>query len=130
MSDQIVYNALRTPDGTVLVSRNRHDYQTYEDANGKSYCVDGGLDYIRRSAWGDETDLTLYADDDFELVRKKFARGSRGIDGKQPLTYIPLCNMTDDHLLATIEYCREHNASDNEIFDLYIKEANWRDIDV
>mgnify|MGYP000681112827 CR=1 FL=1 len=31
----IIRNALRTPDGTVIQSSSRHDYETYIDANGK-----------------------------------------------------------------------------------------------
>ena len=30
----LVHNALQTPDGTIIESRHRHDYKTYEDANG------------------------------------------------------------------------------------------------
>jgi hypothetical protein len=37
MDDRLVYNAIRTPDGTVLVSYSRHDYKTYTDANGHEY---------------------------------------------------------------------------------------------
>jgi len=57
------YTALRTPDGTIIRSRHRHDYVTYTDANGKKYMIDGGLDYVRSSAWGDEEYLTVTSED-------------------------------------------------------------------
>ena len=38
---RLIYNAIRTPDGTVLESRHKHDYQEYQDANGLEYMVDG-----------------------------------------------------------------------------------------
>lgn len=33
MDKQLIYNAIKTPDGTVLVSYHRHDYKTHLDAN-------------------------------------------------------------------------------------------------
>ena len=46
---RLVYNAIRTPDGTVLKSSNEHRYRTYTDDNEETYIVDGGLDYLNRS---------------------------------------------------------------------------------
>jgi hypothetical protein len=46
---EIILNAIQTPDGTVLVSRNRHDYFCHKDANGSFYCVDGGNFSVKRS---------------------------------------------------------------------------------
>ena len=34
---ELIYNALRTPDGTIIESKSRHDYVTHTDANGKNY---------------------------------------------------------------------------------------------
>ena len=50
----ILSNRMRTPDGTILESKHRHDYVTHLDANGREYMLDGGLDYVRGSANGDE----------------------------------------------------------------------------
>jgi hypothetical protein len=68
--------------------------------------VDGGTAYLRYGA-KDMSKIKLfavYADDDYELVRKYATRGSRGKDGKRPLTFIPLCDMDDDHLEACLDY--------------------------
>jgi hypothetical protein len=46
----------------------------------------------------------IYADDDFEVVRKHAVRGSRGVDGRQPLKYIAICDIDDDYLQAILEY--------------------------
>ena len=106
MSDEkIVANRIRTPDGTILESMHRHDYVTYTDANGKEYMVDGGLDYLRRNVHDDAPyqELSVYADDPHELIREVFKWGTRGKDGNQPLKYVPLKDLTSDHIEAILE---------------------------
>jgi hypothetical protein len=46
-----VYRGMLTRDGTILVSKYRHDYVTYTDTvDGGFYMIDGGQeDYIRYS---------------------------------------------------------------------------------
>ena len=62
---QLVANRIRTPDGTLLQSYNRHDYKTHIDANGEVYMVDGGLDYSKRSLnKAPPEDLSVYVGDD------------------------------------------------------------------
>lgn len=102
MSD-IISNALRTPDGTILRSRHRHDYVTHTDANGKTYMLDGGLSYVRCSANGDEEHLTVTLEDPHELVREECVWGSYGPKGDQPLTYKKLCDMSDAHIEAVLK---------------------------
>ena len=102
---QIVYNAIKCLEcGETIVSYSRHDYNTCGCPNGAM--VDGGNDYERYGAIDMEKIETkyIYADDDFEVVRKYAVRGSRGVDGRQPLTYIPICDIKDDYLWAILEY--------------------------
>lgn len=98
----IIYNALKTPDGTVIQSKHRHDYVTHMDANGKEYMIDGGLDYVRCSANGDEEHLTVTLDDSHEIVREACSWGTYGPKGDQPLTYKKLCDMDTDHIQGVL----------------------------
>ena len=101
---QMVRNALRTPDGTVLESYNRHDYKTYTDTiTGKEYMIDGGNDYVRSSANGDEIYITITDDVPFEVARQFFSWGTRGKDGRQPIQYKPLMSLDTDHIEAILE---------------------------
>ena len=102
---QIVLNSIRTPDGTVLTSHYMHDFISHVDANGDTYINDGGCSYLRRSSNTiPAEDLTVYADDDFELVRVSAERGGRGINGNDPLTWVKICDMNDAWLEAVLDY--------------------------
>ena len=101
--DRIIYNALKSPDGTIIESRHRHDCVTHKDANGKGYMIDGGLDYIRSSANGDEEYLTVTLSDSHEVVRENLTWGTYGINGDQPLSYKKLCDMDTAHIEAVLE---------------------------
>lgn len=103
----IVYNAIRTPDGTVLESLHRHDCKFYTDTNGKTYMIDGGLDYVHRSDNGDEEVLTVYSNEPFEKVRKYAYRTGYGKPGSPDygtFRKTTLVDMEDDHLEASLVY--------------------------
>lgn len=103
--ENILVNMIRTPDGTVLQSRHRHDYVTYTDKNGLQYMVDGGLDYLRRNVHQEYPyeELSLYEEDPIEIIRERFDWGTYGKDGKQPFTRILLKDMTEEHIQAILE---------------------------
>jgi len=102
----ILRNSLRCPDGTELISRHRHDYVEHTDANGKVYMVDGGTDYLKRSANGDEIDTSIVvADTDYEenVVRENLMWATYGKDGDEPLRWVALKDMETGHIEAVLE---------------------------
>ena len=97
----IIANRIKTPDGTIVESRHRHDYSCHTDANGFRYCVDGGPEYLRRTFDKDAPpaeDVSVYSDDPHELIREVMRWGTRGMDGSEPLKYLPLKDMTSTHI--------------------------------
>lgn len=102
---QIIHNSIKCLEcEEVLVSFTPHDYKTCSCPN--QAMVDGGTLYERYGAMDlDKIEKRyIYEDDDFEEVRRYAYRGSRGKDGKQPLTWIAICDMDDDYLQAVLDY--------------------------
>lgn len=101
--NNVVYSALRTPDGTLLESKHRHDYVSHKDANGKTYMLDGGLDYIRSSCNGDEVFIEVTLDYPHEIVREVVKWGTYGKNGDEPYRQVKLSEMSNAHIRACIE---------------------------
>ena len=122
---RIVANRIRTPDGTILESRHRHDYVTYVDKNGKEYMVDGGLEYLRRFVHDDAPyeELSVYDDAPHVEIREAFKWGTRGKDGRQPLKFVPLKDLTTEHIDAILD--TQIHISER-IRKLFIDELNFR----
>jgi hypothetical protein len=126
MEKKLIYNAIRTPDGTVLVSYHRHDYKTHLDANGEEYMIDGGTDYIRTNVNKiPAEDLSLYDDAPFEQIREVIHRGGRGVDGTEPLKYVKLSEVNDDWLQAIIDYESQYRPN-NRFLKYYFAEKVFR----
>lgn len=119
---QLVYNAIKCLEcGETLVSYHVHDYKTCSCPN--EAMVDGGNEYIRYGcmSFSKIEKIEVYADDDFELVRKVATRGSRGKNGDQPLSWIAICDMDDDYLEAILDY-----GGPDWHLDLIRKEIDYR----
>ncbi len=129
----IVQNAVQTPDGHYLISSHRHDHQSYVDQNGHTYMVDGGYDYIRRQApIGQDgkpmyESLVLHSDSPFEEVREKLLWGTYGRNGDQPLSYVRLKDMEENHIANVIQMIRE-DSSNRAIYrrDMMQQELKYR----
>jgi hypothetical protein len=127
MEKKLLVSRIKTPDGTILTSCHVHDYVTYTDTiDGYEYMLDGGNHYQRYSIPEDkrfsDVDVSIYDDTPFEEIRKYFCRGGRGKDGNQPLKFVPLCEMSNAWLNATIAYM-DDKGSDGS---LYQREYDYR----
>lgn len=121
---KILVNSMRTPDGTVITSRYCHDFVEHKDANGEIYFVDGGYDYLRRSVNDvPAEDLSAYSTDPHEIKRERVEWGTYGKDGKGPLTYKKICDLSMDHITAILD-TQKHISEEMRV--LFQDEINWR----
>ena len=132
----LLANWVMCPDGTMIPSMHRYDYREHITidnykieietgiipAETRNTTVDGGIDYLRRG--GEYTEMSVYSDDPFEVIRRFVCRCGRGKDSKQPLTCVPLFRMSDEWLKATIAFVED----DNIYKEYYEKELEYRKI--
>jgi hypothetical protein len=102
---RLIRNAIQTPDGTILESKHRHDYRSHNDANGKTYVIDGGLDYVRATVHNDQISLALYDTEPHSIQAQYLTWGSFGIRGDQPRRDIRIAEMETSHLEAVLREC-------------------------
>lgn len=127
---QIIYNAIRTPDGTLLHSRHRHDYKEHLDAvTGEIYVNDGGNDYLRRSVNPTPAEeLSLTMDDPHSVKRQFVTWKTYGKDGEFPEgKIVHLCDMDTDHIRAILD--TQYHIYGTYIEQLFADELEWRSVD-
>jgi hypothetical protein len=108
MTAYIIKPRIKTPDGTILECKHRHDYQCHTDTlNGEFYMVDGGGYYMRQSL--NEVpaeDLTITSDEPFEVIREHFTWG-RNYDkdmNRLPETeWVALKDLVTEHIEAILD---------------------------
>jgi hypothetical protein len=113
---RILLNRIKTPDGTILTSYNRHNYVEYKDSITKEVLmVDGGTDYLRRNI-GTYEELSVYDDGSHITRRSAIHWGTRGKDGKQPLVYKLLKDLDSDHIEAILKTQHQISEFYREVF--------------
>lgn len=118
---RLLLNRIKTPDGTILTSYNRHDYLTHKDAITKEVLmVDGGNDYVRRHV-GTYEELSVYDDGSHLTRRSALHWGTRGKDNKQPLTYKPIKDLDSDHIEAILRTQTQLSEFYKEVFKNELK---------
>ena len=124
--EQILRNALRTPDGTVLESKHTHDFVMHRDrVTDDDIGIDGGHVYLRRiGSLAFCGDLSVTTKDDFELVRDAFTWGTYGKDGKQSRTEVKLQDMTSEHIQAILS--TQQHIKDSVVEQLFKQELLYR----
>ena len=104
---KLVLNRIKTPDQTVLTSRNRHDFVSHKDKNGELYYTDGGLSYTKRSVNKEPyEDLSLYSTDSFEKLREGIEWGNYGRNRNEELHYKSISNMSSNHIKSILSNCK------------------------
>ena len=100
MEKQIILNRVQCREcGEVLTSYNRHDYKTCGCTN--ETMVDGGTDYQRYGGLNldlVDTSSTIYLSDDHAMNRSAAHWGNRGKDGRSPLSYKSIADMSNTHI--------------------------------
>ncbi len=92
---KLLTNKWKTPDGVILWSKYRHDYQTHTDKEGRFFMCDGGVDYIKTSNSELMTDLCVYDDGKFSTHRENFLWGKRN---KELIEHIPIKDLEFEHI--------------------------------
>lgn len=126
---KIIYNAIRTPDGTVLESLHEWDCKTHTDANGEWYMNDGGNAYWRRSVNIEPyTDLSVTTDDEHIKIREHF-RWQRILDKDNNPLPVPqilvLKDMVTDHIEAILN---NNFAKASYIVKIFLDELKYRGV--
>lgn len=115
--NNVIYRALVTPDGTILQSRHFHDHQSHTDANGKLYSIDGGpaeFVWIMNHEDAPAKSIIIFDDDPIELIREYWSWGTIGVNGDEPLRFILLKDLSDDHIEKILEMYYTHPIIDRE----------------
>ncbi len=120
----IYASQIKTPDGTILRSVHRHDYQSYIDKNGDYYFIDGGCEYIRTSGNAVPAEnITVYTDDPHEIKREIPVWGTYGKNGDDSYHVISVAEMTDAHMSALLDLGYVRPA----IVDTILEEIKYRE---
>lgn len=116
-----LYNAIKTPDGTILWCQSGHDYKTHTDSVSSEEYMNDGTGYgVRRSVNKVSAEnLSIGTNDPFEKVRTAKFWGSYGKDGKGEKRIMALEEMEDSHIRAIL---------DTQKIDIIIKELFEKEI--
>jgi len=109
----------------VLVSLEQHDFNSCSCGNLNVY---GGKAYTKRLHNGCDTwkELSLYSDSPHGELREKLERGGRGIDGRQPLTWVKIKDINDKWLDSLITYCEDLGQYGSIHYLMYLDELEYR----
>lgn len=104
MEKQVILNRVQCKScGEVLTSYNRHDYKTCGCDN--ETMIDGGT-YYQRYGGKDlslvDNSSTIYLSEDHMMNRSAAHWGNRGKDGRSPLSYKSIADMSNEHIINII----------------------------
>jgi len=111
-TNTIIQNAVYIPsEDRFVVSTHQHDYQDFKLGKSEFGYIDGGTAYLRKGGtnnWKDfiiDYSLILERDSFVDVIVQKLLWGTRGKDGRQPLTYRRIYSLETSHLEAILANC-------------------------
>lgn len=114
----------------VITSHHRHDFVT---CSCGVVSADGGRAYLKRgySAVSSDgslpyTELSVMSTAPFESLRGALLRGSRGVNGDEPLKWVPLCDISDNYLVSLLAYQESGGYTDTIDYKLQKQEQQYR----
>ena len=124
---KLLHNSIQCPDGTIITSRHHHHFVEHKQEDSREYFVDGGLSY-QRVGYSDEEyeDLSVYSDSPHTLIRERFEWGNtfdKDMNRLPETVYIKLKDITQDHLIALVEYTKDYPEYIHKVF---VDELNYR----
>lgn len=118
----ILANKVKCLDCNEIIT-SYYNYRKTICSCGTTWCA-GGADIISRG--GNFEDLVTYDTDDFEIIRERFERGTKGKDFDEPvMRWVPLKDINDEWLDNIIIYENEMNRSNKYLY-LFYKEIEYR----
>ena len=124
----IIQNAFRNnATGEIFNSTHVHDFQGCTFADGSSFFVDGGTEYLRCGGDGTshQESLVLTSEDTAKEITSKLIWGTRGPLGDQPLKWVILNECETDHLNKILMFADPSELYRNTI-ETILKERNGK----
>jgi hypothetical protein len=107
--------------GDIIISYYTHDYK---NCNCGTVSVDGGVEYLKRGFINDNDyeELSLYDTEPFSVIRENLHWGTYGKDAKDPLHFITIESMEENHIKAILR----NNHGSEWMKSFLIKELKYR----
>ena len=125
----IIRCAIRCPDGTILETKHRHDYQSHTDRiTGETIFLDGGHGYYYRASINamPAESLIVTTDNPFEEQRKVPFWKSYGKNMEFPNgRFLSLKDMEKDHIDAVL--LTQQHIKGTAVEQMFINELKWRE---
>ena len=107
-------------------SKHVRDFVTCECG---TVSIDGGISEYSWKYGGDNLEnISIYSNEPYSKLRHYILRGSRGKYGNEPLKYITLAQMNDEHLLNTIKFMEDTDWVKFDHYEYLLKEINFRNL--
>ena len=133
MEKKVIASRIQTPDGTILWSRDSHDYITYTDSKtGEEYMLDGGVWYQHTHInQVPAKNISVYNTSKWNKLRDYVTRYTPLRDRQGVTTgvygHVRISHMSDNHLNNLKEWLETYNQTHADIYNYVKREIKYRE---